>query len=38
MKTARRIALGLVFLIASGCAQPADWIEGTLVTVDVNGV
>jgi hypothetical protein len=37
MKTARRIALGLVFLIASGCAQRADWIQGTLVTVDVVG-
>ena len=34
----RRTFLGtLVLLIASGCAQRADWIEGTLVTVDVTG-
>jgi hypothetical protein len=34
----RRAFLGAVgFLIASGCAQRADWIEGTLVTVNVTG-
>ena len=27
----------LVLLIASGCAQRADWIGGTLVTVDATG-
>jgi hypothetical protein len=29
--------MSLVLLIASGCAPRADWIEGTLVTVDVTG-
>jgi hypothetical protein len=34
----RRALIGvLAVLIASGCAQRADWIEGTLVTVDVAG-
>jgi hypothetical protein len=33
----RRVAVGLVLLIVSGCAQRADWVEGTLVTVDVAG-
>ncbi len=34
----RRAFLGTgALLIASGCAQRADWIEGTLVTVDVTG-
>ncbi len=27
----------LLALAACGCAQRTDWIEGTLVTVDVNG-
>lgn len=31
-------AAALLALAACGCAQRADWIEGTLVTVDVNGV
>ena len=30
------VALGL--LAGSGCAQRTDWVEGTLVTVDVTGV
>jgi len=34
----RRQAIGLAALIASGCAQKTDWVEGTLVTVDVTGV
>ena len=34
----RRLSLGLILLIVSGCAQRADWVEGTLVTVDVTGV
>ncbi len=34
----RRSFIGsLALLIASGCAQRSDWIEGTLVTVDVTG-
>ena len=37
--TDRRGFIGvLALLIASGCAQRADWIQGTLVTVDVTGV
>ena len=28
----------MVSLLASGCAQKTDWIQGTLVTVDVSGV
>ena len=28
----------LCVLVISGCAQKTDWIEGTLVTVDVSGV
>jgi hypothetical protein len=34
----RRLAVGLVLFFVSGCAQRADWVEGTLVTVDVTGV
>ena len=30
------VALGL--LGGSGCAQTTDWVEGTLVTVDVTGL
>ena len=37
MKVRRWLQIGLVLLIAAGCAQRADWIEGTLVTVDVTG-
>jgi hypothetical protein len=37
MKVRRWLQIGLVLLIASGCAQRADWIGGTLVTVDVTG-
>ena len=34
----RRTFLGaLGLLIASGCSQRSDWIEGTLVTVDATG-
>jgi hypothetical protein len=31
------LVIGLFVLVASGCARP-DWIEQTLVTVDVTGV
>ena len=31
------LALGSLLFVASGCARP-DWIEDTLVTVDVTGV
>lgn len=37
MKARRWLQMWLVLLIASGCAQRADWIQGTLVTVDVAG-
>ena len=36
MKARRWLQVWLVLLIASGCAR-ADWIERTLVTVDVTG-
>jgi hypothetical protein len=36
MKTKRWLQIGLVLVIAAGCAR-TDWIEGTLVTVDVTG-
>jgi len=32
------LALGIALLVAAGCAPRADWIGGTLVTVDVTGV
>ena len=32
------LAMALVLLGAAGCAQKTDWVEGTLVTVDVTGV
>ena len=32
-----RLAVGLVLLVVSGCAQRADWIDRTIVTVDVEG-
>lgn len=33
------LAAGWVLIFAAaGCAQKGDWIEGTLVTVDVSGV
>ena len=36
-KNAKRwLPIGLVLPIASGCAR-SDWIEGTLVTVDITG-
>jgi hypothetical protein len=37
MKAARWLSVWLVLLVASGCAQRSDWIESTLVTVDVAG-
>ncbi len=37
MKARRWLQVWLVLVIASGCAQRADWIESTLVTVDVTG-
>ena len=36
-RAARGLAVIGLFLGASGCAQKADWIERTLVTVDVTG-
>ena len=36
--TVRRGLVVLLALAALGCAQRADWVEGTLVTVDVSGV
>ena len=32
------LAIGVFLLSASGCARSPDWIESTLVTVDVTGV
>jgi hypothetical protein len=32
------LAMALVLLGVAGCAQKADWVEGTLVTVDVTGI
>ena len=32
------LAIGLLSLAAVGCARSPDWIEQTLVTVDVTGV
>jgi hypothetical protein len=37
MRTIRWLLIGLLVVIGAGCAR-ADWIEGTLVTVDVTGV
>jgi hypothetical protein len=37
MKARRWLQVGLVLLFASGCAQRSDWVESTLVTVDVTG-
>jgi len=37
MKARRWLQMWLALLIASGCVQRTDWIEGTLVTVDVTG-
>ena len=34
--TTRRCFIGLLVLGCAGCAKP-DWIESTLVTVDVTG-
>ena len=31
------VVIGVALVLSSGCAQP-DWIEQTLVTVDVTGV
>ncbi len=38
MRTLCALTIGLAMVIASGCAQRADWIQETLVTVDVTGV
>ena len=32
------LVIGFLLLTASGCARSPDWIERTLVTVDVTGV
>ncbi len=37
-RTARVVATTLLVLGALGCAHRPDWVEGTLVTVDVSGV
>ena len=40
MMLARTMLLALttmVSVLVSGCAQKTDWIQGTLVTVDVSG-
>ena len=37
MKTSAWVILVVMLACASGCARP-DWIERTLVTVDVTGV
>ena len=36
--TALAVALALGLLGGSGCAQKTDWVQGTLVTVDVTGL
>ena len=38
MKTIARVLLAAVLACGAGCATPPDWIERTLVTVDVTGV
>jgi hypothetical protein len=38
VKTAGAILIAAVMLLSSGCVTRPDWIEATLVTVDVNGV
>ncbi len=38
MKTAGATLIAAALLFASGCVTRPDWIEATLVTVDVNGV
>jgi len=38
MRTIRWLLMGLLVIVAPGCAQKTDWVEGTLVTVDVTGV
>ena len=37
VKMAAWLAISFLVLTAAGCARP-DWIEQTLVTVDVTGV
>jgi hypothetical protein len=37
MRTIAWILLAATLAIGSGCATPPDWIERTLVTVDVTG-
>jgi hypothetical protein len=37
MKTIARVLLGAMLACGAGCATPPDWIERTLVTVDVTG-
>ncbi len=34
----RTLSAALLLVAAAGCAHRNDWIEGTLVTVDVSGV
>ena len=38
MRPMRWLLMGFLAMIALGCAQKTDWVEGTLVTVDVTGV
>jgi hypothetical protein len=37
MRTMRWLLMGFLLIVALGCAQKTDWVEGTLVTVDVTG-
>jgi hypothetical protein len=37
MRTIAWILMAAALAIGSGCATPPDWIERTLVTVDVTG-
>jgi hypothetical protein len=37
MKTVVRVILVALLVCGSGCTTPPDWIERTLVTVDVTG-
>jgi hypothetical protein len=33
----RWLLIGMLVVFGPGCAQKTDWVEGTLVTVDVTG-
>ncbi len=38
MKAAGTMLIAAVLLLSPGCVKQPDWIETTLVTVDVTGV